>query len=142
MVRAPIGVYKARLGVLFGSRLCMIEHVGRNTGRLRYVVVEIVDRPTLTSVIVASGFGTRAQWYSNITANPQVRVWIASHPPRIAHAGPLPAEQAAGVCSTATPNITHAPGPRSGLSFENLLDAQIDRDGTTLPLVRLDLNPT
>lgn len=44
IVRSPIGVYKARLGMLFGSRLCMIEHIGRNTGKPRYVVIEIVDR--------------------------------------------------------------------------------------------------
>lgn len=48
-------------------------------------------------MIVASGFGTRAQWYRNMIANPQVRVWIAGRPARTAHAQPLPAGQAAAV---------------------------------------------
>jgi deazaflavin-dependent oxidoreductase (nitroreductase family) len=137
-VRAPIAVYKARFGVLFGSRLCMIEHIGRNSGKRRYVVVEIVDRPTRGRVIVASGFGTRAQWYRNILANPSVRVWIASHPPRIAKAGPLPTEQAAAVLDRYAQDHPRAWAALQPV-FETTLDAKIGRDGTTLPLVRIDL---
>jgi deazaflavin-dependent oxidoreductase (nitroreductase family) len=116
----------------------MIEHIGRNSGERRYVVVEIVDRPTPGTVIVASGFGTRAQWYRNILANPSVRVWIASHPPRIANASPLPAGQAAAVLDR---YAQHHPRAWAALQpvFETTLNAKIGRDGTTLPLACLDL---
>ncbi|MET8156751.1 hypothetical protein ABZT47_10295 [Sphaerisporangium sp. NPDC005289] len=32
LVRAPIWLYRAGLGILFGSRLLMLEHIGRTTG--------------------------------------------------------------------------------------------------------------
>lgn len=138
IVRAPIFLYKARLGMLLGSRLCMIEHVGRTTGKLRYVVLEIVEAPSPTSVIVASGFGTRSQWYRNVSANPRVRVWTRSRRPRAAHAHPVPAEQSASVLDGYAERH-----PRSWAAlrpvFEDLLGSHIDSDGTTLPLVRLDM---
>lgn len=60
LVRAPIWIYRARLGFLFGRRLLMLEHLGRGSGRRRYVVLEIVDHPAAGSYVVISGFGTRA----------------------------------------------------------------------------------
>lgn len=44
-VRAPIWIYRARLGVLFGSRLLMLEHIGRSTGHRRHIVVESARGP-------------------------------------------------------------------------------------------------
>jgi hypothetical protein len=35
LVRAPVWAYRARLGALFGSRLVMLEHTGRTSGRRR-----------------------------------------------------------------------------------------------------------
>jgi hypothetical protein len=45
IVRAPVWLYRARLGFVFGSRLLMLEHTGRKTGIRRYVVLEAVDHP-------------------------------------------------------------------------------------------------
>ncbi|HTM84573.1 MAG TPA: nitroreductase family deazaflavin-dependent oxidoreductase, partial [Mycobacterium sp.] len=39
-MRAPIWLYRARLGALLGSRLLMLEHRGRTSGARRYVVLE------------------------------------------------------------------------------------------------------
>jgi len=44
-VRSPIWLYRARLGFVFGSRLLMLEHVGRTSGHRRYVVLEVIARP-------------------------------------------------------------------------------------------------
>ncbi|MGH3594278.1 MAG: nitroreductase family deazaflavin-dependent oxidoreductase, partial [Pseudonocardiaceae bacterium] len=60
LVRAPIWLYRARLGFLFGSRMLLLEHVGRKTGARRYVVLEVVGHPTPGTYVVASGFGDRA----------------------------------------------------------------------------------
>jgi len=68
LVRAPIGLYRAGLGWIFGRRLVMIEHLGRVSNEPRYVVVEVVDRGH-NRIVVASGFGTKAQWYRNLKAN-------------------------------------------------------------------------
>jgi hypothetical protein len=45
LMRAPIWIYRARLGFLFGSRMLLLEHVGRKSGRRRQAVLEIVDQP-------------------------------------------------------------------------------------------------
>lgn len=84
LVRAPIWLYRMRAGAVFGQRMLMLEHIGRNSGRRRHVVLEIVDHPGADTFIVASGFGDRAQWFRNIVADPQVRVWSGGR-------GPVPA---------------------------------------------------
>ncbi len=78
-VRAPIGLYRIGLGFIFGSRLLMLEHTGRRTGARRFVVLEVVDRPAPDEYVVASGFGTRAQWYQNVQADPRVRISTGRH---------------------------------------------------------------
>jgi F420H(2)-dependent quinone reductase len=71
IVRAPVWLYRARLGFLLGSRLLMLEHTGRKTGTRRYAVLEIVQCPRPGTYVVASGFGTRAHWFRNVRANPR-----------------------------------------------------------------------
>jgi deazaflavin-dependent oxidoreductase (nitroreductase family) len=87
LVRAPIWLYRGRLGAVFGSRLLMLEHTGRRTGARRYAVLEIIDQPAPGSCVVISGFGIRAQWFRNVRASPQVRVYLGSRPaaPTTAH---------------------------------------------------------
>ena len=139
LARAPIWLFRARLGLLFAGRLLMLEHVGRVSGRRRYVVLEVVARPTRRRYVVASGFGTRAQWYRNVLAHPHVRVVVGSRGPAPATATPLSDEQAADALSAYA-----ADHPRTWRTlkpvFENTLDAEIDERGTTLPLVALDLD--
>ncbi len=137
-VRAPIWLFRARLGFLAGSRLLLLEHVGRTSGARRYVVLEVVDRPTPTSYIVASGFGERAQWFRNIRANPAVRVTVGGHAARQATARVLePAEAQAALHAYARKH------PRAWRNlrpvFESTLRAEIHDDGTNLPLVCLDI---
>ncbi|MEU4342497.1 nitroreductase family deazaflavin-dependent oxidoreductase [Nocardia sp. NPDC023852] len=74
-VRAPIGVFRARLGFLFGGRLLLLEHTGRSSGRPRYVVLETVARPSRDRVVIASGFGKQAQWFRNLVAD--ARCWVS-----------------------------------------------------------------
>jgi deazaflavin-dependent oxidoreductase (nitroreductase family) len=76
VVRMPITLYRAGLGFLFGSRMLMMQHTGRRSGAPRYVVLEVVDRPGPGEYIIVSGFGTTAQWYRNVQADPQVRLWV------------------------------------------------------------------
>lgn len=74
-MRAPIGVFRARLGLLFGGRLMLLEHTGRSSGRPRYVVLETVARPSRDRVVIASGFGKQAQWFRNLVAD--ARCWVS-----------------------------------------------------------------
>ncbi|WP_327113050.1 nitroreductase family deazaflavin-dependent oxidoreductase [Nocardia sp. NBC_01730] len=74
-MRAPIGLFRARLGFLFGGRLLLLEHTGRGSGRPRYVVLETIARPSRDRVVIASGFGRQAQWFRNLVADP--RCWVS-----------------------------------------------------------------
>jgi hypothetical protein len=45
LMRAPIWIFKARGGAVFGTRILMLEHIGRKSGMRRYAVLEVIDRP-------------------------------------------------------------------------------------------------
>ena len=45
LVRAPIPLFRAGLGFVFGGRLLLLEHLGRTSGEHRFVVLECVERP-------------------------------------------------------------------------------------------------
>ena len=143
LVRVPIWVYRLRAGALLGSRVLMLEHIGRTSGRRRYAVLEVVDHPASDSYVVASGFGEKAQWFRNIRANPRVRVWIGSRAPAPATARVL--DHAEADRSLAEYIAVH---PRAWARFKAVLEdtvgAAITETDSPLPLVelRLDQNCT
>lgn len=75
--RAPVLVYRARLGFLLGHRFLMLEHTGRRSGATRRTVLEVVT-DTGDAVYVASGWGDEADWLRNIRADPKVVVVLGS----------------------------------------------------------------
>lgn len=137
-VRAPIWLYRTRLGFVFGARLLMLEHVGRISGLQRYVVLEIVDHPTPSRYVVVSGFGDRAQWFRNVEANPLVRVYLGSHTPASAIAHRLGSDASAE--SLGRYALAH---PRSWARLrpvlEETLGSRIDEHGTELPVIAIDV---
>lgn len=138
LVRAPVWIYRSGLGVLVGSRLLMLEHRGRHSGLARYVVLEVVDRPAPGCYVVVSGFGTRAQWFRNIQADPQVRVSVGARRRSRATAHRLDARDAARALACYAerhPRAWAALRP----ALEQTLGARIDAHATTLPLVELRL---
>ncbi|MGC2239816.1 MAG: nitroreductase family deazaflavin-dependent oxidoreductase [Acidimicrobiia bacterium] len=76
LFRAPIWLYRARLGFLLGKRFCMIEHRGRKTGRMRRTILEVVARSG-GSIYVAAAWGRKAEWLKNLEADPHVVVHSA-----------------------------------------------------------------
>lgn len=139
LVRAPIWLYRARLGFIFGHRLLMLEHVGRRSGRPRHVVLEVVDRPRPDTYVVVSGFGARAQWLRNVEVNPRVRVSVGARNRVSARARRLDAQEtqaALGRYAEAHPGAWSALRP----VLEDTLGARIDERGTDLPMVALDLD--
>jgi len=138
LVRAPIALFRAGLGSVFGGRLLLLEHIGRTSGLTRYVALEVVARPTPRSFVVASGFGTRAQWYRNVLAQPQVRVRWSSRPAAAAIAHQLSAAEAHVILRA---YATEHPRAWAKLIpvFEATLGAPIGGEASTLPLIRLDL---
>ncbi|MBX6750420.1 MAG: nitroreductase family deazaflavin-dependent oxidoreductase [Micromonosporaceae bacterium] len=137
LVRAPIWLYRARLGFIFGQRLLMLEHVGRVSGRRRLVVLEVIDHSP-NRYVVASGFGGKAQWLRNVEANPQVRVSVGTRTRVPAVARRLPPDEAAAVIRRYRERHPRA-WARLAPVLENTLNAPIAADGTTLPMVGIQL---
>jgi deazaflavin-dependent oxidoreductase (nitroreductase family) len=138
LVRAPVWVYRARLGAVLGPRLIMVEHTGRLSGRCRYVVLEVVSSAAGAYVVVA-GFGGKAQWLRNVQACPRVRIWSGSRRPVPAAARRMAAPQAA----QALQDYASA-HPRSWKHLrpvlQETLGARIDATGTSLPVIELLLD--
>lgn len=136
LMRAPIWIYRARAGALLGSRLLMLEHLGRKSGARRYVVLEVVDHPARDNYVVASGFGGKAQWFGNIAANPQVRVYVGSRAPATATARVLSQHEADRTLAGYA-----ARHPRGWENFKGVLEetlgSEITETNTPLPMVEL-----
>jgi deazaflavin-dependent oxidoreductase (nitroreductase family) len=139
LVRAPVWLYRARLGALLGPRFLMLEHTGRKSGTRRYVVLEVVEHPSPGTYLVVSGFGDRAQWFRNIRANPQVRVRTLSRRPATATARILPQAEAAAAL---TAYSARRPRTWAGIKpvLQGTLGSPADEVETRLPVIALELS--
>jgi deazaflavin-dependent oxidoreductase (nitroreductase family) len=141
LMRAPIWIYRARLGFVFGSRMLMLEHTGRRTGLPRHVVLEVFDHPAPDTYVVPSGFGRRAQWFRNVQAHPCVLVYTSGRAPIPATARVLDQQEAARALTT----YIHK-HPRAWARFKPVIESTLgspisDTDGDTeLPMVELRLD--
>lgn len=61
---------------MLGSRIIMLEQIGRKSGLTRYNCVEVVDRQEGDAIVIVSGYGERSQWYRNLVAHPAIHVWV------------------------------------------------------------------
>ncbi|AWT52948.1 nitroreductase family deazaflavin-dependent oxidoreductase [Mycolicibacterium smegmatis] len=77
LFRAPISMFRANLGWMFGNRLLLLHHIGRVSGKNREVVLEVVEHdPQTGAYTVASGWGPKAAWYRNVLAEPRVTIQV------------------------------------------------------------------
>ncbi|PRX05147.1 UNVERIFIED_ORG: deazaflavin-dependent oxidoreductase (nitroreductase family) [Actinomadura viridilutea] len=134
LARAPIWMYRAGLGALFGSRLLLLEHVGRVTGARRYVVLEVVEHPAPDEYVIVSGFGERAQWYRNVLACPDVRVSTGLRRSVPAVATVMSQEEAAAVLERYA--RVH---PRAWKNLRAVIERATGTTVDRLPMVRLKL---
>lgn len=142
LMRAPIRIYRARLGFLFGERMLMLEHIGRTSGAVRRVVLEVVDHPDPRTYVVMSGFGSRSQWFRNVAVHPDVRVVVGRHrepvPATARLLGPAEADAALGRYV--------ARHPRAWRTVKGVVEAtlgtEIGADAGRLPMVALRLTPS
>ena len=75
--RLPIWLFRARLGWLLGNRFVLLTHTGRKSGLSRQTVLEVVRYDKASGAcIVASGWGTKSDWFHNVTANPKIVIQI------------------------------------------------------------------
>lgn len=139
LFRLPRWLYRARLGFLLGHRFVLIHHVGRISGRPREVVVEVVERDETTGdLVVASGFGPRADWYQNLLAHPDVTIELAGRSLDV-HAARLDDEEAAA--AMASYGRRH---PRAARAVARFMGFEVDGSeedyrevGHRMPMLRL-----
>nr|WP_041781727.1 nitroreductase family deazaflavin-dependent oxidoreductase [Mycolicibacterium chubuense] len=136
LVRAPIAVYRARLGFLFGTRALMLEHVGRRTGKTRYVVLEVVGHPSPEVYVVPSGFGERSQWFRNVVAHPDVKVSVGTRHSVAATARRLSAAEADEVLRQYIDRHPRAWAALRGV-LESTLGGRVAPPDTELPMMGL-----
>lgn len=75
LLRAPIWLYRLRMGGMVGDRMLMLTHIGRTSGQPRRTILEVVDHDEATDAyVIASGWGEKADWLRNIQKNPHVLV--------------------------------------------------------------------
>jgi deazaflavin-dependent oxidoreductase (nitroreductase family) len=133
-VRAPIALFRARLGFLFAGRLLLLEHVGRKSGAPRYVVLEVIGRHD-RDVYVASGFGERAQWLRNLRATPECRVSIGRL--RSVPASATVLEEATGQAILREYAGQH---PRAWKRLRQAMAELQETESPVIPIVRLRLS--
>lgn len=56
-----------------GGQIMVIVHTGRKTGLRRFTPVNFAELDG--ELYCCAGFGSAADWYQNILANPQVEIW-------------------------------------------------------------------
>src|SRR5215467_11988183 len=80
LFKAPRWLYRMGLGRVLGHRFAELSHLGRKSGRPYRTVLEVVRYdPRTQESVVCSGWGTRADWYRNITANPPSTIETGGH---------------------------------------------------------------
>lgn len=134
VVRAPIALFRCGLGFLFAGRLMMLTHRGRSSGARRYAVLEVVDRPARDVVVIASGFGERAQWYRNLEADPRCLVSVGARSDVPALAVLLPDDESAAALERYAARY-----PRSWRELRRAITDATGDPRSRIPIVRLDL---
>lgn len=143
LARLPIAFYAVGLGPVFGRRLLLLHHTGRNSGLDRRVALEVVahDRAEGTWFL-ASGFGPDAAWYRNLRASPKTTIQVGNrHYAVTAH---FPSADEGGEIMA-----RYAPAhPRTARRLCAFMGFEIDgsadsyrRAGRRIPFVRLEAAP-
>ena len=77
VLRAPVYLFRWRLGFVFGDRFILIDHVGRRSGTTFQTPVEVVEHDEAShEYVVCSGTGPKADWYRNLQAQPAPAVQV------------------------------------------------------------------
>jgi deazaflavin-dependent oxidoreductase (nitroreductase family) len=79
LFRAPLYLYRWRLGRIFGKRLLLLTHTGRRNRLRRHTLLEVVEyRKGGPEVVVVKGFGPDCDCLRNIEAKPGEEVTVGS----------------------------------------------------------------
>lgn len=112
----------------------MLEHIGRRSGVPRYVCLEVVERPSEDEIVVVSGFGSGAQWYQNLRAEPACRVSIGKRTSVAAQARFLSEEESAAALGR-----YQEAHPKAWERLRGAIETAVGHEVEGLPMVSLRL---
>ena len=76
--RTPLALYRIGLGGVLGHEFVVLTHVGRRTGHVHETVLKVLRYDAITQEsVVASAWGTQADWYLNLQVHPALAVRTA-----------------------------------------------------------------
>lgn len=91
--RFPIFLFRSGFGWLFGDRLLLLNHIGRNSEKQRQAVLEVAHHDKNTNTFIVNvGFGKNSDWYKNLKKNPNVSIMVRKDTIKV-HAEDLPLEE-------------------------------------------------
>ncbi len=139
MFRLPIHLYGLGLGTLVARRFLVLHHKGRVSGTWRQVALEIDGRDAQTGAyVVASGFGSRSDWYRNLRAHPTARIQVGRR------TVPVRAEFATAADGAELMATYAGRNPRAAAGLARLMGYRVDGSaedfrefGRVIPFVRL-----
>ena len=77
LARFPIIFYKLGIDWMLGNRIAMITHIGRNSGRKRHTVLEVIrSDENKKEYVFYSGWGYNSDWVKNISKTPEIQLSI------------------------------------------------------------------
>lgn len=143
LARLPIAFYRVGLGPVFGRRLLLLHHTGRNSGLDRRVALEVVAYDAGRGTwFLASGFGPEAAWYRNLQASPKTTIQVGNHHYAVTAHFPS-ADEGGEIMARYAP--AHPRTARRLCAFMGFdVDGSADsyrRAGRRIPFVRLDAAP-
>jgi hypothetical protein len=71
LARAPIWFYRLGLGGLLGHRFVLLTHTGRNSGRPRQVVLEVVGRREAANISSPPATGAAPSGFATFSTTPR-----------------------------------------------------------------------
>jgi deazaflavin-dependent oxidoreductase (nitroreductase family) len=75
--KLPILAYRTGMGFFLGKRFIYVEHVGRKSGLTRRSVLEVIRYDKEKDIFyIASGYGTKSDWFKNIKKTPDVKIQV------------------------------------------------------------------
>lgn len=104
LIRIPQLLYAVGLGPLIGSFVLLLTTKGRKSGRPRVVPLQYEEDQGV--LYIGSARGTKADWFCNILANPEVEVQVGS---RRYHGVAQPLGDAASIADFLEMKLKHRP---------------------------------
>ncbi|MEW5942184.1 MAG: nitroreductase family deazaflavin-dependent oxidoreductase [Chloroflexota bacterium] len=74
--KAPLLHYRLGLGWMVGKLFLVLTATGRKSGKPRRTPLEYSYDPATDTYVIVGGWRGKTDWFKNVSANPNVEVWV------------------------------------------------------------------